>query len=120
MKATVSTHARHKERAQRKGPARHKGRSQPLLPDEVAVLEDAIVVERPDGYWLRPKVGGPETGPYATLVAAIEGRQAAEDEEPLDEREMLAEAEAEMGVADWIDPDTDEPAEDHVPRLEEH
>ena len=34
--------------------------------------------------------------------------------------ETLAEAEAELGVADWIDPETAALAEDHVPRLEEH
>ncbi|HXF67136.1 MAG TPA: hypothetical protein VNK67_10635 [Burkholderiales bacterium] len=34
--------------------------------------------------------------------------------------EALREAEDEIGIADWIDPQTGEPAEEQVPRLEEH
>ena len=34
--------------------------------------------------------------------------------------ETLEEAESEIGVADWIDPDTGEPAEESVPRIEDH
>ena len=34
--------------------------------------------------------------------------------------ETVAEAQAEIGVADWVDPDTGEPAEDVVTRIEEH
>ena len=34
--------------------------------------------------------------------------------------ESVAEAESELGMADWIDPDTGEPAEESVPRIEDH
>ena len=34
--------------------------------------------------------------------------------------ESLEEAESELGLADWIDPDTGEPAEESVPRIEDH
>jgi len=34
--------------------------------------------------------------------------------------ETVAEAVAEIGVAEWVDPDTGEPAEDVVTRIEEH
>jgi hypothetical protein len=34
--------------------------------------------------------------------------------------ETLAEAEAEIGIADFVDPDTGEPAEESRPRLEQH
>ena len=30
------------------------------------------------------------------------------------------EAESEIGVSEWIDPDTGDPAEDNIPRLEDH
>ncbi len=41
-------------------------------------------------------------------------------DEELDTAEDLHEAEAELGINEWIDPDTGVPAEDSVPRLEDH
>ena len=41
-------------------------------------------------------------------------------EDELDTSEALHEAEAELGISEWIDPDTGVPAEDSVPRLEDH
>ena len=32
----------------------------------------------------------------------------------------LQEVESELGISQWIDPDTGDPAEDSVPRLEDH
>ena len=34
--------------------------------------------------------------------------------------ESLQEAESELGISEWIDPDSGVPAEDNVPRLEDH
>ena len=34
--------------------------------------------------------------------------------------ESVAEAEAEIGISEWIDPDTGVPAEESVPRIEDH
>jgi hypothetical protein len=44
----------------------------------------------------------------------------AETAEEFEEGEALAEAEAELGISGWIDPETLAPAEDHIPRLEDH
>ena len=41
-------------------------------------------------------------------------------ESDLEPGESLAEAESEVGIADWIDPDTGQPAEESVPRIEDH
>jgi hypothetical protein len=38
----------------------------------------------------------------------------------LDSGETLQEAESEIGISEWIDPDTGVPAEDNIPRLEDH
>jgi len=38
----------------------------------------------------------------------------------LEDGEPLEEAESDIGIADWIDPDTGEPAEDSVPHIEDH
>jgi hypothetical protein len=36
------------------------------------------------------------------------------------EPDAVQEAESELGINEWIDPDTGVPAEEHVPRIEEH
>jgi hypothetical protein len=94
-------------------------RPQPIPGTDVE-LDGARVVERPDGYYVQLVEEGREIGPYETLVEAIEDQRIPGDEEDLGPAESLAEAEAELGVADWIDPETASLAEDHVPRLEEH
>jgi hypothetical protein len=91
----------------------------PAVPGTVAEFEDVRVLERADGFWVQPLAGGPGTGPYRTLIEAIEA-QRAEDEELVDAAGDLAEVERDIGVSDWIDPDTLAPAEDNVPHIEEH
>ena len=34
--------------------------------------------------------------------------------------DVLQETESELGISEWIDPDTGGPAEDSVPRIEDH
>jgi hypothetical protein len=77
------------------------------------------VVARPDGYYWIADDGRQEFGPFANAAQALAAvREGIETtSEP---GETVAEAVAEIGVADWVDPDTGEPAEDVVTRLEEH
>ena len=90
------------------------------LPDDVAAeFDDTLVIERPNGFYVRWKTGDRETGPFASLVEAIESERPAEEAEGDPVAALLA-AEADLGVSDWIDPETHAPAEDHVPRLEDH
>ena len=91
----------------------------PLPADVAAEFDDTFVVERPNGFYVRWKAGNRETGPFATLVEAIESERPAEEAES-DPVAALVEAEGDLGVSDWIDPETHEPAEDHVPRIEDH
>jgi len=62
-----------------------------------------------------------ETKFAATLAEAeadlLSGGTAAEE---LEAPEGLQEAESELGINEWIDPDTGGPAEDNVPRIEDH
>jgi len=76
-------------------------------------------VERPDGVYWQGRDGGKEYGPFATLAEAEADALAYEvtDYEP---GESVAEAEAEIGIAEWVDPDTGAPAEESVPRIEDH
>lgn len=84
-----------------------------------ATSEEAQVIERPDGfYWLDPD-SGMEIGPFATRAEAVADMESAGDAE-LDVSESIAQAEDEIGINDWIDPDTGLPAEEFAPHLEDH
>ena len=72
------------------------------------------VVLRPDGYhWIAPD-GRHELGPFETLERAIAYRDACDEGAPA-AGESVQEAEAEIGISDWIDPETGEPAEGLCP-----
>jgi hypothetical protein len=77
------------------------------------------VIERPDGfYWEKAK--GESRGPYTTRAEAEADLLADGAAEGTEDGETLQEAESELGISEWIDPDTGGPAEDNVPRLEDH
>lgn len=86
----------------------------PLLDEEAS-----RVVVRPDGFYWIADDGRQEFGPFTTATEAMaalrEGIEAAP--EP---GETVAEAEAEIGIADWVDPETGQPAEALATRLEDH
>lgn len=89
------------------------------IPETPPDYDRTRIVERPDGFYWQAREGGREYGPFATLLEAVqdmeEGGEAAS--EP---GETLAEAEDEIGIADYADPDTGEPAEEQRTRTEEH
>lgn len=80
----------------------------------------ARIVERPDGfYWVDPETGL-ELGPFPTVEEArADMESGSADQSSFEPGESTEEAEAELGISDWIDPETGEPAEDSVPRLED-
>jgi hypothetical protein len=81
--------------------------------------DDGSVVRHPDGYyWLAPD-GHQEFGPFATLQEALDDMNAAGDDS-IEPGETLQEAEQELGLADWVDADTGELAEQTGTRLEDH
>ena len=90
-------------------------------PEAAQPLQDRVI-ERPDGFYWESKAKRETHGPFATLAEAEAdmlsgGAAAAEEIEP---GESLQEAESELGISEWIDPDTGVPAEDSVPRIEDH
>jgi hypothetical protein len=110
----------------RKGKSNSKKRRAEPPRDEAGVPESpplaGRVIERPDGFYWEAKKGGEAHGPFATLAEAEAdllsgGATAAEEDEV---PEALQEAESELGINEWIDPDTGGPAEDSVPRIEDH
>jgi hypothetical protein len=86
------------------------------LPD----VANGSIVARPDGYyWLMPE-RHQEFGPFSSLELARIDRDTAGAEHAPMPGESLQEAESEIGIADWINPETGEPAEGQSPpRLDE-
>lgn len=89
------------------------------IPITPAQFDRSRILERPNGFWWQAKDGGREYGPFATLIEAVADMQSGDDGAP-EPGETLEEAEAEIGIAGYIDPETGEPAEEERPRLEEH
>jgi len=90
-----------------------------VIPETPPDYDKTRVIERPDGFYWQSRSDGREAGPFATLIEAIQDMQY-QDESNIEPGETVEEAEAELGVADWIDPETGELAEESVPRLEGH
>jgi len=68
------------------------------------------IVRRADGFYWVSAEERHEFGPYPTL-AAVQAASERVDDALLEEGESLEEAESEIGIANWIDPETGEPAE---------
>ena len=90
-----------------------------VVPEIPPDYDKTRVIERPDGFYWQFRSEGREAGPFATLIEAIQDMQY-QGESGLEPGETVEEAEAELGVSDWIDPETGELAEESVPRLEDH
>ena len=90
-----------------------------IIPETPPEFDSTRIVERPDGVYWQSKSGDQEFGPFPSLIAAVQDMQR-KDELEIEPGESLAEAESEIGIADWVDPETGEPAEENVPRIEDH
>ena len=80
---------------------------------------DARIISRPDGYHWLTIDGKREIGPFTTYEEA-EFDMRADEHSEVEPEETLTEAESEIGIADWIDPETGNPAEEQRPRIEDH
>lgn len=101
-------------------PRRPKPPKTPTVFDEVDDDDRAQrVVQRPDGFhWIAPD-GHQEFGPFASFEEALADMGDAADD-GVEPGETLEEAERELGIADWLDPETGAPAEGTYTRLEDH
>lgn len=66
----------------------------------------------------KPKRARPAAAPPAAPVEHDPTQIFEEDE--FASGEALHQAESELGISEWIDPDTGDPADDSVPRIEDH
>ena len=90
-----------------------------VIPQTPPDDERRRVIERPDGFYWQSKDSGRENGPFATLREA-EQDMLGYDEGAPEPGETPQEAESEIGMADWIDPETGEPAEEERPHIDDH
>lgn len=90
----------------------------PSAPDAPSGADDRQVFKRPDGFYWRDAGTGAVFGPFATREEALSDLESSVDA-GLEPGESLREAEDEIGIADWIDPETGEPAEEQRPRIED-
>ena len=88
---------------------------------ESSANEQVKILERKDGFYWRDEETGAELGPFPSAAAAMADARSLEEEADAEPSgESLREAEDELGISDWIDPDTGEPAEGYSPHLEDH
>lgn len=88
--------------------------AQTPLPDEPTDAVMGEVIDRPDGFYWRSADGTREGGPFETAELARVDLET-NDAPDTGPGETLQEAQSEIGVADWIDPQTGEPAEGSSP-----
>ena len=89
------------------------------IPETQADYDKTRIIERPDGFYWLDRDTGEEYGPFQNLWEAVQDMEyTAEPEVEVDED--LHEVEEELGINDWIDPDTGEPAEETHTHLEDH
>jgi hypothetical protein len=88
----------------------------PSIPQTPPDYDLNRVIERPDGFYWQDKLTDDLHGPFVTLLATVQDMQN-HDGNGYSEGESLEEAEAEIGISDWVDPETGEPAEGLQPHL---
>lgn len=86
------------------------------IPQTPPDYDKTRVIERPDGFYWQDKRSDEVYGPFATLFEAMQDMQGQSDT-GYGEGESLAEAEAEIGISDYIDPETGQLAEGSQPHL---
>jgi hypothetical protein len=90
-----------------------------VIPETSPEYDTTRVIERPDGFYWQAEDGKREYGPFPTLLEAVQDMDVF-DEEAIEPGESPQEAESEIGISDWVDPETGEPAEQDGRHLEDH
>ena len=89
-----------------------------VIPQTPPDFDQTRVTERPDGFYWQSKSGGREYGPFGSLLEAVQDMEQ-QDDSSFEPGETAEEARAEIGISDWNDPETGEPAEDDGTRIED-
>ena len=88
---------------------------QARTPELEASEREQRIIERPDGYHWIAADGKQEFGPFGSRELALADMIDGAEEQAPQPGETLQEAESEIGIAEWIDPETGEPAEGSCP-----
>ncbi|MBI2311283.1 MAG: hypothetical protein HYU77_02125 [Betaproteobacteria bacterium] len=88
------------------------------IPETPPDYDKTRIIERPDGFYWQDKQTDETFGPFPTLLAAVEDMERSYESE-IEPGETVQEAEAELGLAEWVDPDTGALAEEETPRIED-
>ncbi len=86
---------------------------------DLSLPDSQALVKHPDGFYWLGADGRMQIGPYATAEEALADLHRAADDD-IEPDETLPEAERVLGLADWVDPDTGELAEEVRTHLEDH
>lgn len=86
----------------------------PAPVDEAEAVEAGPIVPRPDGFYWQAPDGQAEFGPFESYELARADRDAPGDERTNGD-ETLREAERDIGINEWIDVETGQPAEGQSP-----
>ena len=89
------------------------------IPETPPDYDSTRIIERPDGFYWQERMTGEEFGPFPTLLEAVEDMEYNADSDT-GSADGLQEAGDGLGIADWVDPDTGELAEESVPHIEDH
>jgi hypothetical protein len=89
------------------------------IPETSPEYGKAHITERPDGFYWQDQESKDWFGPFPTLLDAEQDMEY-NPESDYEPGETLQEAEAEIGIADWIDPITGEPAEESHHHIEDN
>lgn len=89
-----------------------------VIPETPPDYDQTRIIERPDGFYWQDKNSGQEYGPFETLLEAVEDMDYNSESE-YEPGESLGEAENELGIADWVDPETGELAEGGTRHIED-
>jgi hypothetical protein len=91
----------------------HSEPDEAQAPEEVGAVLRAVaepISQHPDGWYWAGAGGKQQFGPFASRAEAFAHLHGG-DPDDIEPGESLQEAEAELGLADWIDPDTGSLAE---------
>jgi hypothetical protein len=89
-----------------------------VIPQTPSEYDKTRIIECPDGVYWQDKESDKRFGPFPTLWEAVQDMEYSADSD-YEPGESLAEVEAEIGIADWSDPETGMPSEE-MHHIEDH
>lgn len=90
------------------------------IPEPPSDIDKTTIIQRPDGFYWQSESTGEEYGPFPTRAEAMADMESGGEVEDVNVEDAPEEADADLGVTGWVDPDTGDLGESWTPRLEDH